>query len=189
MFRRSAVDEVNRYDTSLAYSMDRDLWSRLALRRPVGNLPDVLFRYRVSEVSLTATYGGVGAESARVTTRNRRRFLPDAEEVRPDELDVKVASPNLLEVPSWERLEPARHYAQELLRLQSAFAAFYGLSWRDRATHRAEVCSVVGLQLLRAARTFADRPTLRLAHRLLWEARVLRFLGRGSGHLRQNSPC
>jgi glycosyltransferase involved in cell wall biosynthesis len=188
MFRRSAVDEVNRYDTNLAYSMDRDLWSRLALRRPVGNLPDVLFRYRVSDASLTATYGGVRTESARVTTRNRRRFLPDAEEVRPEELDMKVASPNLLEVPSSERLAPARRYARELLRLQSAFAAFYDLSWRDRASHRAEVCSLVGMQLLRAAGTFSDRPTHRLAHWLLCEARALRMLGRGRGAFRQSSP-
>jgi glycosyltransferase involved in cell wall biosynthesis len=178
MFRRSAVDELNRYDTSLAYSMDRDLWSRLALRRPIGNLPDVLFRYRVSDVSLTATYGGVRAESATVTTRNRRRLLPDGEEVRSEELDMKVASPNLLEVPSREWLEPARRYSRELLRLQSAFAAFYRLPWRDRTTHRAEVCSLVGSQLLRAAGTYSDRSTQRLAQWFLCEGWALRMVGR-----------
>ncbi len=132
---------------------------------------------------MTATYGGIHDELARMTTRNRRRFLPDAEEVTPEELDVKVASPMLLDVPSSNRLEAARRYARELLRLQSAFASFYGLAWHDRATHRAEVCYRIAVPLLRGARTFADRPTNRLARRLLWEGRALGGLVRARGNL------
>jgi glycosyltransferase involved in cell wall biosynthesis len=188
IFRRRAADDLNGYDTNLVYSMDHDLWSRLALRRPVANLPDVLFQYRVWDGSLTATSSSIRTELATVTTQNRRRVLPNAEEVTSDELDVKVASPSLLEVPSRECLEMARHYARELLRLQSAFAVFYDLSWRDRASHRAEVCSLVGMQLLRASGTFSDRPTHRLARWLLCEARALRMLGRGRGAFRQSSP-
>lgn len=176
MFRRAAVENVGLYDTGLRYSMDRDLWSRLALRSVVANLPDLLFRYRLSPESMTATYGGVREESATVTTRTRQRFLAGMEPVTAADLDVKVASPAMLDIPSADRLSHARNYARELLHLQSRFSSFYRLSLHDRLAHRAEVHYRLGLQLLRAGRTFSDPPSRRLARRLLWQGAALERL-------------
>ncbi len=46
LVRRSALDEVGGFDTSLATCMDYDLWLRLGASRPVVRVPEVLAYYR-----------------------------------------------------------------------------------------------------------------------------------------------
>jgi hypothetical protein len=57
VLRRAVLDDVGVYDASLRYSLDRDLWCRIALDHAVANLPERLMRYRVSDTSMTSTYG------------------------------------------------------------------------------------------------------------------------------------
>jgi hypothetical protein len=70
LWRRSVVAErVGQYDERLAYSMDLDLWLRIADRLEVANVPESLLLLRTHEHSMTATYGerardGLGMQAA-----------------------------------------------------------------------------------------------------------------------------
>jgi glycosyltransferase involved in cell wall biosynthesis len=178
-FRRVAVERLGLYDETLRSSMDRELWARLAYRLPVANLPEQFVRYRIWSSSLSATYAGARDELAEVTTRSRRRLVADADEVTAGELDIRVASPELLGVAdSPERAELARRAARDILRLQAAFASHYGLSRGERAAHRAEVCYRIAVQLMRTARRVPDPAAARDARRLLRAARALEVIAR-----------
>lgn len=48
MLRRSVVEEIGQYDTSLTCIEDYDLWIRVALAYKVANLDEVVLRYRIS---------------------------------------------------------------------------------------------------------------------------------------------
>ena len=58
MLRRSAVPEaIGFYNENLAYSLDYELWSRVAKRFSVANLDEHLLRLRIHSGSMTSTYG------------------------------------------------------------------------------------------------------------------------------------
>jgi glycosyl transferase family 2 len=68
MFRRRLVMErVGTYDESYAYAQDYDLWWRIAEVLPVENLLNRLVTVRISQSSMTATYGGRLMEGPRIS--------------------------------------------------------------------------------------------------------------------------
>jgi glycosyl transferase family 2 len=92
MFRRDPVWSVlGGYDTSLVSAEDFDLWSRVAARYRVRNLPQTLVDFRVHEGSFAAQFGGDHiARSSAVVARNLRSALR-LDEV-PDEWCRMIAS-------------------------------------------------------------------------------------------------
>src|SRR3954468_872886 len=58
MLRKDPVlEQVGFYNAALTYSMDYELWFRIAARMPVANLGEYLLRVRSSPWSMTNTYG------------------------------------------------------------------------------------------------------------------------------------
>ena len=69
MLRKNPVlKKIGAYDESFIYAQDYDLWSRIASRLPVANLPEYLVRYRVSPQSMTSTYGDIVRDEIRRTS-------------------------------------------------------------------------------------------------------------------------
>lgn len=76
MMRRDAVMEVGGYREFLRHAEDYDLWTRVAERQELANLPDCLLRYRVhgGQVSWAVAESQVlGTLAARGLARARRR--------------------------------------------------------------------------------------------------------------------
>lgn len=74
MFRRGA----GRYDESLPSPEDYDLWSRIAARRPVANLPRALVDLRFHAASTAAHFGSDHlVRDAAIVARNLRKALGD----------------------------------------------------------------------------------------------------------------
>jgi glycosyltransferase involved in cell wall biosynthesis len=76
-FRRAPFTAVGGLDTSLHYTLDYDLWIRLALRYPVRYLPALLAQARVYPQTKTSS-GGMErlTEIERMVRRYGRRRLP-----------------------------------------------------------------------------------------------------------------
>lgn len=58
MVRREVLESVGGYDESYRFAQDYDLWLRIAERYEVANLPEFLYCWRKSGVSVTAMHGG-----------------------------------------------------------------------------------------------------------------------------------
>jgi len=69
-FRPECVRAVGAYDERFRYGEDFDLWSRLAHRHRMANVPEFLVRYRVSHTSMTATLGADTDQVLRMAVRN-----------------------------------------------------------------------------------------------------------------------
>ena len=83
MFRRDVVQAVGGYHAAFAHCEDLDLWLRLATVTRIGNLPEVLIRYRhyPDQVSSRhATQQQIGAAVARIAYRERLTGRPDPTE-------------------------------------------------------------------------------------------------------------
>jgi len=76
-FRRKIVaDEMGGYDETFRYEQDYDLWSRVASRHSVMNIPLTLVDYRIHPFSMSNTMRGVMAdEHRRVIQRNTSAVL------------------------------------------------------------------------------------------------------------------
>lgn len=66
MLRKTAVlEKIGVYNEEFVYAQDYELWSRIAAQLPVANLPEYLVRFRMSEGSMTETYGDVAENEIR----------------------------------------------------------------------------------------------------------------------------
>ena len=77
LWRRTLVAErVGQYDERLAYSMDLELWRRIAERlEEIANVPESLLYLRAHEHSMTATYGERTREGLRIQAAYTARLL------------------------------------------------------------------------------------------------------------------
>ena len=93
MMRKSPMlEQIGFYDESFVYAQDYDLWSRIARRLTVANLPERLLQYRTNPSAMTATYGAtVDDEIMRIRVANVKSLIlyidgqnkgsPDAENI------------------------------------------------------------------------------------------------------------
>ena len=72
MIRRTALDEVGRYDERYPRCQDYDLWLRMAVRWKLANLDEFTLRYRISAGQGKRT---ALRDSLRYTIEIQRRFL------------------------------------------------------------------------------------------------------------------
>jgi hypothetical protein len=82
-FRRDVIETLGGYDGRFAYAQDFDLWSRVAKRYRLANVPEYLVQYRVVSTSLTATIGDSSGEGARTSLANVRSLLDAVGESAP----------------------------------------------------------------------------------------------------------
>lgn len=81
MFRREAVLACGGYDESYPCAQDYELWTRLAAKGTLANLPDVLLQYRVHPESVTSTKLDTQIElSSQIGARWAGQFAPGVDE-------------------------------------------------------------------------------------------------------------
>jgi hypothetical protein len=70
VFRRRDVAEIGGYDERFVYAQDYDLWSRVARRGKVANVPATLVEYRQGPATMTSTVGAGSDEVLDIARRN-----------------------------------------------------------------------------------------------------------------------
>jgi Glycosyl transferase family 2 len=169
MFRRSVVPGVvGPYDESLVYSMDYELWRRVAARLPVANLGDTLVRHRTNPWSMTSTLGEHTQEGARMRAAALAELLgwdtnaPEVHRERAVALSALVTGVTAELAP-----DVLRTATYELMRLAVHFGRAHGLEPSERRAFRtsvhARIGSSLGEALLRGGPGFSAIETGRLA--------------------------
>jgi glycosyltransferase involved in cell wall biosynthesis len=155
LWRRAPVAErVGQYDERLAYSMDYDLWRRIAERLEVANLPESLLLLRAHEQSMTATYGERAREGLRMQAAYAARLLgwpitvSDSHETRLWRLYRMLISR-----PRDRNQVELLADAAEVLRLHEAFVLDAGVPPDAARQQRRDVRERLARQLLWASRT------------------------------------
>ena len=184
LWRRVPVrDAVGGYDERLAYSMDFDLWRRIADRFPVANLPEPLLDLRVHDTSMTATYGERASEGRRLRAQRAAHVLAwpaDDALARFDRLFALLHGP--------VRPRSTGHLVRDvrdLLRLHAAFVRERGIAAAVAARQRAGIVRVLRHRLREGAGrcAAAGRPVDAAVHRagaLLAGLRPTLSAGRGA---------
>jgi hypothetical protein len=76
MFRRELVVGLGGYDKAFRTSQDYDLWSRCSERTELGQLPEVLIRFRKHAGAVSSLHGDEQIDtSIRITQRNMQDLL------------------------------------------------------------------------------------------------------------------
>jgi hypothetical protein len=135
MWRRRLVREViGDYNETLTYSLDYDLWSRIAEHFPIANLREYLVRYRLHESSMTSTYGEKTREGPRLRAARIARLMGwHALDVEQSEQKRGGMDALYFEWPADP--EVLLGGTDDLFRLHNAFCEAEGLSPADSAAH------------------------------------------------------
>jgi hypothetical protein len=162
LFRREVLArETGFYDERFSYAQDYDLWSRVADRLPVANVPAYLLRLRINPASMTATYGERTLEGPQISlalmTRLLGRALGPAPERKLAALQTLVLRTGL-EVPASELVAATA----DLLALHEAFCARRGLPPAEAAAGGARLREGVARRLTELA---ANRRSRSLSER------------------------
>jgi hypothetical protein len=152
-WRRALEAQVGRYDDTLSYAMDYDLWLRAARHMRLANLPERLVRWRVHPQSMTSLGGPRVEEAPRLQAAEVNRFLKAGGASRALSRERCLNMHALLfgDVLSLTPPEIATAL-DDVLRLQTAFANEVRLAARDARRHRRQVRQRAALRLIRAAR-------------------------------------
>jgi hypothetical protein len=186
VFRRSALERVGPYDERLSYSMDYELWLRVARVFPVANLPEPLVRYRVHEDSMTGAGGERTGEGARLRLALFAGLLGTTAG-EPDVAGRHAALEAL--VRGLDRPLPAEaveRAAADLPAVHRGFAAHFGMGRAEASRHGAEVRRAVAGAVVRRAEAARQGGSARDALRLLRAAAALHpgvLLGRRSARV------
>jgi hypothetical protein len=155
LWRRSAVAErVGQYDERLAYSMDLDLWLRIADRLEVANVPESLLLLRAHEHSMTSTYGERAREGLRMQAAYAARMLGwPADASGGHEKRLWQLYKVLISRPRDRSQDELLGDAAEVIRLHDAFVRDVGVPADVAQRQGIEVRERLARQLLRASRT------------------------------------
>jgi len=179
MFRRDSVlSGAGLYDETIHYAQDHDLWSRIARRDSVANLPEYLLSYRIADLSMSSTYGrAVDDDHDRIVTTNVRELLGSREVRR---IGVSASTCRLMRVlltgvPRDFDPHGVDRAVVSMRQLHQSFCAYYGLSAEEARTHRSKVFSAVKNNLIGMAHRFADHNRYVEARQCVAGAMAARF--------------
>src|SRR5689334_14677471 len=155
LWRRTLVAErVGQYDERLAYSMDLDLWRRIAEQLEVANVPESLLYLRGHEHSMTATYGERALEGVRMQADYAARLLGWPTDVaQSNEVRLRRLYRILISKPTDRSQPELLADAAEVTRLHEAFVNDAGVPHDVARRQRGEVRERLARQLLWASRT------------------------------------
>ena len=150
--RRVVAERVGRYDETIGYGEDYDLWNRLAARLTVATLPAYLVRHRLHASSMTSTHGPRERAGVRLRVATAARLLgwPVGEDENEDRL--RRLYELLVGTPRGRTQRELLDSAAELLRLQQAFAVQAAMPTDVAARQRARLRRHLARRLLRASR-------------------------------------
>jgi hypothetical protein len=150
--RRTVAELIGGYDERLEYSMDYDLWRRIAARCRVANIPEYLVQLRAQDASMSATFGDRTREGLRMRAEYAGRLLgwpddaPEANEQRFERLYGFLAA-----TPRSDTSSELLRDALECVRFHDAFIRTEGLGSRAALEQHERVCHRVARRMLRAA--------------------------------------
>ena len=147
-FRREAILALGGYDERFVYAQDFDLWSRVARRHRIANVPAMLVRYRVLSTSLTATIGERSGEGPAVSLANVTALVNAGGGSPPTPSDHTAACALLFGGPvalGSDRLAEAFAHVWVLL---TAFLAQPDIATADADAVRADVTSFLRRRFL-----------------------------------------
>jgi glycosyltransferase involved in cell wall biosynthesis len=129
--RAQTLVDAGGFDESFVYASDYDLWSRIARRSLVANIPEYLVDYRLSPTSMTETFGtAVSDEPRRIAHAYLEDLYGSAAPPDPDFLETISAllfRPHLL-----AEGDDVRAAARAALRNHTAFCRYYDVPRRRR---------------------------------------------------------
>jgi glycosyltransferase involved in cell wall biosynthesis len=155
LWRRTLVAErVGQYDERLVYSMDFDLWRRIAAELEVANVPESLLYLRTHRHSMTATYGDRAREGLRMQAAYAARLLGwPADESERNETRLWQLYRMFVSRPTDRSQAELLADAAEVIRLHEAFVADAGVPIDVARRQRRTVRERLARQLLRASRS------------------------------------
>ena len=155
LWRRALVAErAGQYDERLAYSMDFDLWRRIAAQLEVANVPETLLYLRTHPHSMTATYGDRAREGLHMQAAHAARLLgwpPDEHEH--SETRLRQMYRIYVSRPTGRSQSELLADAAEVVRLHEAFVVDAGVPVDVARRQRRTVRERLARQLLWASRT------------------------------------
>jgi hypothetical protein len=173
--RHEVASAVGGYDERLSYSMDYDLWCRIAARFTVANLPRHLVSLRAHGESMTTTYGNRAREGLQMRTAYAAHLLGwPAANGAASEQRFELLYSCVFGTPRSHAAEELTSAAEEVMRFHRAFVAAEQIGANDARRQRHWLQQQLGRQMLRAARLSA-------AHGARGDSwRILRAAGRYS---------
>ena len=155
LWRRALVAErVGQYDERLTYSMDLDLWRRIAEQLEVASVPESLLYLRSHEHSMTATYGERALEGLRMQSAYAARLLGwPANAAENNEARLRRLYRILISKPRDRSQPELLADAAEVIRLHEAFVYDAGVPDDVARRQRGKVRERLARQLLWASRT------------------------------------
>lgn len=156
--RRIVAEQVGGYDERLVYSLDLDLWLRIAGALRVANVPEYLVRIRSHAESMTATLGPATHEGLRMQGARVAVLLDwPAGDVEANAMRVQRLYRLIVSTPRDVTQPELLADAADALRLHDAFVARYDVPPDEARRQRAELRARLARQLLRASRTAKAR--------------------------------
>jgi glycosyltransferase involved in cell wall biosynthesis len=155
MLRKSAVlEKIGFYNEALSYSMDYELWQRIARDLLVANLDEYLVKLRVNPHSMTNTYGERTLEGYRIRIANLVNLLGL------DKTNIKINEERFNKITTLLfdfgfnvdiNLQEVNGIVEEILRLNTAFIQFYNIKPKDYRVHSMELYSHISYRLIELA--------------------------------------
>ena len=162
LYRRSVVLDAGGYDDTFRYASDYELWSRLATRYRLANLPAVLLAYRLTPGSLTATIGIASGEGERVALASATSLLELAGRRPPTSEAHRAMSAMVSGAPVAEPQEAMEAAFQGILELLEMFSRQPSVSTAEALDLRTEVRATLRRRLLERMAELDDERFARL---------------------------
>lgn len=153
MLRKSAVlEKIGFYNEALSYSMDYELWQRIARDLPVANLNEYLVKLRVNPHSMTKTYGERTLEGYRI------RVATLADLLRWDKTNIKLNEQQFNKITTLLfgfcsnldiNLQEINGMIKEILSLNTAFIQLYKLKPKNYIVHSAKLYTHISYRLIK----------------------------------------
>lgn len=130
MFRRDLFEKHGlRYSSDCPHAEDFELWTRVALITELGNLPEVLLKYRNHDEQISSVKKANQNESVkRVLLRQLRRIHADATELESDAHVTIVL--NRVPALEWVNVSYVESWLRELIRRNDTTVAFPPTAFR-----------------------------------------------------------
>lgn len=173
MWRRALItSRVGGYNESLRYSMDFELWTRIARSFPVANLDEYLLRLRLHPQSMTTNFGDHTLEGHQLRVAQVARMLRWSDQrIGEAEYEGRYRAIDAL-VSGSAGAVPPESALVDLLLLQQLFCEEAGLQDAECDDHRTMLLRQTVSNLIKlASREQAETGNLR---------RVLRLIGTAS---------
>ncbi len=152
MLRKSTVlEKIGFYNEALSYSMDYELWLRIARHLPVANLGEYLVKLRINPHSMTETYGERTLEGYRI------RIATLVDLLRWDKTNIKLNEERFNKITTLLfsfgskvdiNLQEINGVIEDILQLNTAFIQLYDIRKKDYRIHSVKLYAHLSYRLI-----------------------------------------